>query len=352
MVQRVPAHLGEAPGDSLPPWIVIAGIALLVVVVGIVAFILLGGPARFGFGGALVTATPTRTPRAVTPIVTTIIATPVPSLTTGPTPITLKYRVKPGDVLSEIAARYKVSVQAIKDANNLRDDTIRAGEDLIIPLPTPTLPPTPKSPAGTPTTLSDQSPPTLAAIGGPAGVLRHIVQRGDTLIGIAASYGASVEAIRLANQLDSDFLSIGQLLLVPVGAWSPTPSLTPIVNVSATPTAPFAYAAPNLLWPPEGQTFHGSKDVPSLSWESPGTLKPNEFYVVHLDYVWNGENKSIVRQIKQGTSIKLDALDHPGANPSGTTFSWYVLVVSQTSSARAPISAASPPSATRKFVWY
>lgn len=357
MVQRVPAHLGEVPGDALPPWIVIAGLVLLVVIIGIVAFILLGGPTRLGWGGAPATATPTRTPRAVTPIVTTIIATPIPSPTTGPTPVTLKYRVKAGDSLLEIAARYKTTVQAIKAANNLKDDTIRVGEELIIPLPTPTLPPgaNPSPPSGTPTSLSDQSPPPSASAGA-AGVIRHIVQRGDTLVGIAASYGSSVTAIRSANQLESDFLSIGQVLLVPVGAWSPTPSFVSPAPAMPTSTAPFAYSAPNLLWPPDGHIFRGSKDLPTLSWEAASALQPNEFFVLRMDYVWNGEKKSIVRQIKQGTNLKLDAADYPGPSSSGTIFSWYVLIVNQASArtraASAPISAVSPPSATRTFVWY
>jgi LysM repeat protein len=362
MVQRVPAHLGETTNDSLPPWVVIGGIVVLAIVLGIVAFILLGGPARLGFGGAAVTATPTRTPRAVTPIVTVILATPSsPTQTLGPTPVTTKYRVKPGDSLIEIAARYKVSVQAIKNANNLKDDTIRVGDELIIPLSTPTPPPGANpspAPVGTPTPLSFQSPPTSATSAGSAGVIRHVVQRGDTLITIAASYGSSVDAIRIANQLDSDFLSIGQVLLVPVGAWSPTPSPAPVVNTSVIPTALFSYAAPNLMGPPNNQTFHGSRDVPTLEWLSVGTLKPNEFYALHIDYTWNGENKSIVRQIKQGTSIKLEATDYPGANTNGTPFVWYVMIVSQTiTGAHVPSPAtqtfaASPPSVTRTFVWY
>ena len=337
------------------------GIVLLIVVVGFVAFMLLSGPARLGFGGATAVPTRTRTPAAVTPLVTVILATVPPTPSLGPTPVIVKYRVKAGDSLIEIAARYKVSVQAIKNANNLKDDTIRVGEELVIPLSTPTpLPGSNPSPplGGTPTPLSLQSPPTSATSAGATGVIRHIVQRGDILTSIAASYGSHVDAIRAANQLESDFLSIGQVLLVPVGAWSPTPSPAPIVNTAATPVAQFAYAAPNLLWPPNQSEWRGSKDAPTLSWAAPATLKPNEFYVLHVDYVWNGEKKSIVRQVKQGTSIKFDVTEYPGANPSGTPFSWYVVIVSQggsgarTPGANAPVFAASPPSATRTFVWY
>jgi len=143
---------------------------------------------------------------------------------------------------------------------------------------------------------------------------------------------------------------------VPVGAWSPTPSPAPMVNVSLTPTAQFAYAAPNLLWPPDNYEARGSKDAPTLAWASPALLKPDEFYVAHIDYAWNGNGKSIVRQVKQGTNIKLDATDYPGANSSGTQFSWYVMIVTQSAprapGTNAPVIAASPPSVTRVFVWY
>ncbi len=351
LVQRVPAHLGETMGDSLPPWLVMAGLAMLIVIIGIVAFILFGGPQRLGWGSAPVPPTRTSTPRAVTPIITTIVATPIPSPTTGPTPGVIKYRVKPGDTLLEIAVRYKTTVQAIKNANNLKDDIIRVGDELLIPLPTPTPPPTLSPTPGTPTPISMQSPPTSANAADAAGVIRHQVRRGDTLISIAATYGSTVETIRVANQLESDLLAVGQWLIVPLGAWTPTPSPTLRVNASATPTLTFFHTAPNLLWPPDGHVFRGQQDLPLLSWESPGTLKAHEFYVVHIDYIWRGEKKAIIRQVKQGTSLRLAASDYPGVNPQGTAFAWYVLVVSQPMP-NTPLSATSPPSTTRTFVWY
>ncbi len=359
MVQRVPAHLGETTGDNLPPWVIIAGIVLLILVVCAALFILLGGANPLGFRAP--TATPTRPSRTTTPAVTILPVTlpAPPSPTVGPTAATVKYKVKSGDTLSAIAVRYKVSVQAIMAANGLKDETIRAGEELLIPLPTPTSSPGSYAPAppGTPTTLSLDSPPPSASSAATPGVIRHIVKRGETLSEIAAIYKSSVEAIRLANQLpNAQFLSVGQELIVPLGAWTPTATRAPVANVTPTPTAPFAYAAPNLLWPPDKHTVAKS-DAPTLSWESPAMLKPNEFYVVHVEYVAGNDTKTLPSlTIRQGTSVKLDpAVYYPGANPSGWQFSWYVVVVSQ-SAATAPgqspqIWAQSPPSKTWTFVW-
>ncbi len=358
MVQRVPAHLGETTTESISPWVMVAGVILLLLVVCAVIFFLLGGTSRF-FGAASATATPTRarTPLEQPITILPVLATPVPT-TPAPTPVTTKYKVKQGDNLIEIAARFKVSVQAIKAANGMQDDTIRIGQELTIPLPTPTPPPGSKPPAGTPTPISFESPPTSASPAAPPGVVVYTVQRGDTLISIAATYGSTVDAIRIANQLDSDFLSIGQILNVPVGSWTPTPTMTNIPLTTATPTAPFAYAAPNLLSPSDNQTFRGSKDVPTLAWTAPATLKPNEFYVLNLSTGSGAAKKSWSLQIRQGTSKTLDATYYPGANPSGTRFSWYVVIVNQPTSSRsptitsAPIFAASPPTETRTFVWY
>jgi LysM repeat protein len=56
-----------------------------------------------------------------------------------PTPLppgaTRKHTIARGEVLSTIAERYGVTVAAIRAANNLRTDTIRAGDTLLIPIP-------------------------------------------------------------------------------------------------------------------------------------------------------------------------------------------------------------------------
>jgi N-acetylmuramoyl-L-alanine amidase len=45
----------------------------------------------------------------------------------------VKYRVVRGDTLGEIASRYRVSLYALRRANDLKSDTIRVGSELLIP---------------------------------------------------------------------------------------------------------------------------------------------------------------------------------------------------------------------------
>lgn len=353
-MQRVPAHLGETTNEAISPWVMVAGVVLLILVVCAVLFVLLGGGARLGIGVSA-TATPTRT-RTATPAVTILpitLATATP--TAGPTAATVKYKVKSGDTLSAIAAKYKVPVQAIMTANGLKDDSIRVGDDLIIPLPTPTPAPTTNAPpsGATPTPISLQSPPTSASPAATPGVIHYTVKRGDTLSSIASTFGSTIDSIRAANQLDSDFLSIGQDLIVPVGSWTPTPTIAPTSNATATPTSQFTYAAPDLLSPQDAKQFRGSQDAPQLMWTSPAILKPDEDYVVHIEYSTGGDRKVLPAiTAKQKTSIKLDPTNYyPGPNPNGTQFWWYVVIVSQPTGAKNAI-ASSPASATRTFVWY
>lgn len=50
----------------------------------------------------------------------------------------LVYTVAKGDALSLIAQRFGVKTQALRDANELKSDTIRVGQKLLIPSPTKT----------------------------------------------------------------------------------------------------------------------------------------------------------------------------------------------------------------------
>ena len=102
------------------------------------------------------------------------------------------YTVVSGDSLYSIARRFGVTVQALRDANNLTSDTLSIGQILRIPG----------------NNEGNENVP-------PSGNITYTVQRGDSLWSIASRYGISVNALRQANNLTSDTLSIGQVLIIP-----------------------------------------------------------------------------------------------------------------------------------------
>jgi len=94
--------------------------------------------------------------------------------------------VQRGEYLGMIASRYKVSVANIKRENKLKSDTLKLGQKLQI-------------------TVSMKDQP----------VRKHKVKRGEFLGKIASQYNISVSSLREANNLRSDSLAVGQVLIIP-----------------------------------------------------------------------------------------------------------------------------------------
>jgi LysM repeat protein len=118
---------------------------------------------------------------------------PTPTTATGP----LTYTVKEGDVISGIAYEFGVSIDALRQANDLTGDLIRPGDVLVIP-----------SESG------EVSEPETTSV--PEGVTIHEVQAGEVLGTIAKKYGVSVEDLMEANDLDNaDMIREGQELVIP-----------------------------------------------------------------------------------------------------------------------------------------
>jgi len=200
--------------------------------------------------------------------------------------------VQSGEVLSEIARRYGVDMQAILGANNLPNaNALRVGQELIIPVATPTpapstATPTPETeaPSASPTPARETASPTpkSAPPGGGENAGVHIVQSGDTLVGIAKQYGVSVDALKAANpDVDPRTLRIGQRLVIPTGGTPPTLTAAP-PTPSATAALAIAYAAPRLVAPDDGASFGGENQEIILQWAWDGQLGPDEWFDVQL----------------------------------------------------------------------
>lgn len=96
---------------------------------------------------------------------------------------TITYTVQKGDSLYSIARKYSTTIDKIKDLNNLTTNLLSIGQVLLIP---------------TNTNLETT----------------YTVQKGDSLYSIAKKYNTTVDKIKQLNNLTSNLLSIGQILIV------------------------------------------------------------------------------------------------------------------------------------------
>lgn len=96
------------------------------------------------------------------------------------------YTVKSGDTLYSIARQFNTTINELMTLNNLTTSVLSVGQTLRIP---------------DDSTTGDY--------------VEYIVKSGDSLYIIANKYGTTVNAIKSANNLTSNLLSIGQVLKIP-----------------------------------------------------------------------------------------------------------------------------------------
>jgi peptidoglycan lytic transglycosylase D len=120
-------------------------------------------------------------------------------------------RVKRGETLSDIAERYGVAVEDIKDWNRLQSNRLRRGMRLKIRTGSTAAM---QLAAQDSIAIAKLRPPGWRAGGGPVRETIR-VQPGQTLGTIAARYGTSVTALKRANGLHSSMIRAGQRLKIP-----------------------------------------------------------------------------------------------------------------------------------------
>ena len=132
----------------------------------------------------------------------TVAPAPAPKARTK-TAATKTHRVRRGDTLSGIAARYRVSMTDLKRWNRLKSTNVMLGQRLKV------------KPASRPVrkVASNQTAIKKAAT---KQLIRHRVKRGDTLSGIAAKYGVSVRDLKRWNAIRGHVIQLGQKLRIEV----------------------------------------------------------------------------------------------------------------------------------------
>jgi len=160
------------------------------------------------------------------PFPTSTASMPPPSACPPP-PGWILVTILPGDTLERLAARYGTTTEALIRSNCLSSGVLLPGYGIYVP-PAPTV--------------------TAVLCGPPLGWIQIVVQPGDTLYRISLRYGVSVDRLKRANCLISDYLMAGQRLWVPnVPTRQPSgtpveiefPTTTPEATETPSPTATF-----------------------------------------------------------------------------------------------------------------
>ena len=115
------------------------------------------------------------------------------------------YTVKSGDTLYKIANQFDVDVNDIIELNQLPSTVLSIGQQLLIPTEQSSVPPSNSN-------------------------FTYTVQAGDSLWKIANQYGITVDELIDANNLDSTVLQIGDILTIPNRTEEPDNQLPPTNN--------------------------------------------------------------------------------------------------------------------------
>lgn len=109
--------------------------------------------------------------------------------------------VRKGDTLGRIASQNRVTVAQIQSWNNMRGTRINVGQRLVVSSPAAAVASTQNS-ASTDTSIPSSN------------VIRYEVKKNDSLAKIARLHDVSVDSIKRVNNLDSNKIMPGQVLLI------------------------------------------------------------------------------------------------------------------------------------------
>ncbi len=223
----------QSPQDGLNPYvkkkpffpIFIAGLAVLLVLIGIAIIVmwLTGGNFAFNPFSKEPTSTATMPPTPVISPTATFAPTetPTPTVTVSPTPSgPFEYEVKELDNCWELSEKFDVDLETLLAINNFTGGAcpIYPGLKIKIPAPGTTLP---TSTAIPPDTKSGTK-------------ITYKIQSGDSLQSIASKFNTTIDDILRQNKFDDpNNITPGLEIVIRWGIVTPTPTFAPTSTLAS-----------------------------------------------------------------------------------------------------------------------
>lgn len=197
------------------------------------------------------------------------------------------HTVEPGETLFRISQEYGVSVNEIRQWNNLRNDNLKVGQQLSI---NESADPVGDAPVA-------ENPGNDESLQSRASQSHHKVARGETLYRISQQHGMSLAELQQLNNISGSQLEIGQVLVVNSSGPASSGARSTPAAVIAEPDASLPLGAFDIHTLGENETVDGLISRHRMDKEEFISLNPR----LRIENIRAGDSLKI---LKQGSARK------------------------------------------------